>query len=123
MNGGLPVALAGPSRLMLRLQQYYRIDETESSGAPWRVEVIQYFYTVHDADEREVLLYHFHPRGSSSVTTPHLHLGQGTQVARVEVRNAHLPTGDVSLNAIIRVLIEEMGVNPRRSDWEFILAE
>lgn len=54
--------------------------------------------------------------------TPHLHLEQGAQVGREEVRSAHLPTGDVSLNAILRALIEEMDVNPRHPDWESILA-
>lgn len=77
---------------MLRLQQFYRVDETGTLGIPWRVAVIEYYYSVHDSEEREVLLYHFHPRGSSSITTPHLHLGPGAQVGRTEVRDAHLPT-------------------------------
>ena len=123
MNGGLPVALGGPSQLRFRLQQNYRIIESEPSGTLWRVEVVDYDYTLYDVEEREVLLYHWHPVGNSSVETPHLHLKQGAQVGRAEVRDAHLPTGDVSLNAILRVLIEEMGVRPRRSDWESILAE
>ena len=123
MNGGVPVGLGGPGHLMLRLQQHYRIEETESPGSPWRVDVVEYYYSVHDAEEREVLLYHWHPRGSSSVTSPHLHLGHGAQVGRSDVREAHLPTGDVSLSAVIRVLIEEMGVRPLRSDWESILTE
>ena len=121
MNGGLPVALGGPSQF--RLQQNYRIVESELSGAPWRVEVVDYDYVIYDVEQREVLLYHWHPVGNSSVETPHLHLEQGAQVGRSEVRDAHLPTGDVSLNAILRVLIEEMGVHPRRSDWESILAK
>ena len=85
--------------------------------------VLEYYYSVHDAEEREVLLYHFHPRGSSSIMTPHLHLGPGAQVERIEIRDTHLPTGIVSLNAVLRVLIEEMGVRPLRSDWESILTE
>ena len=80
-----------------------------------------YSYEIHDADGREVLLYHWHPRGSSAIVIPHLHLEQGAGVRREEVRNAHLPTGEVSLKAILRVLIEEMGVRPLRSDWESIL--
>ena len=123
LNDGVPVALGGPSRSRLELQQYYRIIETGRPDAFWMVDVVAYYYAVHDSEGREVLLYHFHPRGSSSVATPHLHLGQGAQVGRVEVRDAHLPTGVVSLSAVLRVLIEEMGVNPRRSDWESILAE
>lgn len=123
MNRGLPVALGGQSQLMLRLQQHYRVDETGGAGGHWRVAVLEYYYSVHDAEEREVLLYHFHPRGSSSIMTPHLHLGPGAQVERIEIRDTHLPTGIVSLNAVLRVLIEEMGVRPLRSDWESILTE
>ena len=123
MNSGLPVALGGPSHLMLRLQQFYRVDETGSPGVPWRVAVIEYYYAVLNSEEQEVLLYHWHPRGSSSVTTPHLHLKQGAQVGHPEVRGAHLPTGAVSLNAILRVLIAEMGVSQLRPDWESILSE
>ena len=123
MNSGLPVALGGSSRLMLRLQQFYRVDETGSPGVPWRVAILEYYYTVLNSAEQEVLLYHLHPRGSSSVTTPHLHLKQGAQVGHPEVRGAHLPTGAVSLNAILRVLIAEMGVSQLRPDWESILSE
>ena len=122
INGGQPVALGGPSQFMLALQQNYRIVESEQSGTPWRVDVVGYDYVTYDAEQREVLLYHWHPRGNSPVSTPHLHLEQGARVGRPEVRDAHLPTGDVSLNAILRVLIEEMDVRPLRPDWESILA-
>ena len=122
LHGGAPVALNGPSRFRLELQQYYRIVETGRPGASWMVDVVGYYYAIHDSEEREVLLYHWHPRGSSPVVIPHLHLEQGAGVIREEVRDAHLPTGEVSLNAVLRVLIEEMGVNPRRTDWESILA-
>ena len=123
MNGGVSVGLGGPSRLMFRLQQHYRIEEPEGPGSRWRVEAVEYYYSVHDAEEREVPLYHWHPGGSSSGMSPHFHLGHGAQVGRRDIREAHLPTGDVSLSAVIRVLIEEMGVRPLRSDWDSILTE
>ena len=123
MSGGLPVALSGPSRLTLRLQQNYRIAESGVAGEGWQVDVVGYNYAVLDSELAEVLLYHWHPVSNSRVKSPHLHLKQGAKVGRVEVRDAHLPTGEVSLSAVLRVLIEEIGVNPRRSDWESILAE
>ena len=122
MNDGNPVLLRGPSRLQLALREFYVINDSEQ-GSSWRVVVRSYSYEIHDSDGREVLLYHWHPRGNSPVETPHLHLEQGAEVGRAEVRDAHLPTGEVSLNAFLRVLIEEMGVRPRRSDWESVLAE
>ena len=123
MNSGRPVTLGGPSRLMFRLQQNYRIVDSGLTGDAWQVDVVGYNYAVIDAEVTEVLLYHWHPIGNSPIVAPHLHLRRGAQVGRTEVRDAHLPTGDVSLNAILRVLIEEMGVRPRRSEWESILAE
>ena len=123
LNRRRPVALAGSSQLMLRVQQTYRLVESGPPGDSWQVDVVSYNYVVFDFEQREIVVYHWHPRGNSHVLTPHLHFGQGAQVGRPEVRDAHLPTGDVSLNAILRVLIEEMGVQPRRSDWESILAE
>ena len=123
LNNGFPVVLGGRTQFMFRLQEFYRIEEIGDPRAFWNVDVVEYYYTVLNSEEKEVLLYHWHPRGSSSVTTPHLHLKQGAQVGHPEVRGAHLPTGAVSLNAILRVLIEEMGVRPLRPDWESILAE
>ena len=108
---------------MLRLEQYYRITEPPSSRTPWQVEIVGYDYAVYDSDEREVLLYHWHPRGGSPVVSPHLHLGNGAQVGRRVVRDAHLPTGHVLLSSLLRLLIVEMGVQPRRQDWDTILNE
>ena len=121
INDGDPVRLIGASRLQLAFRQSFVIEETEQ-GSSWQVVVGSYSYEIHDSDGREVLLYHWHPRVNSPVVIPHLHLEQGAQIGRAEVRDAHLPTGGVSLNAVLRVLIEEMGVNPRRPDWESILA-
>ena len=113
--------LSGPSRLQLALRQYFvNVDSAQSSA--WQIQVSSYFYELLDSDGREVLAYHWHPRGNSPVPTPHLHLEQGAQVGRTEVRDAHLPTEDVSMEAILRVLIEEMGVRPLRPDWESILS-
>ena len=121
ISDGDPVLMSGASRLQLAFRQSFIIEESEQDSS-WRVVVGSYSYEVHDADGSEVLLYHWHPRGNSPVVIPHLHLKQGTGVIREVVRDAHLPTGEVSLNAVLRVLIKEMGVNPRRPDWESILA-
>ena len=123
MNGGQPTALGGPSRLMLRLQQNYRIVESGSSEDTYRVEIAGYNYVVYDSERREVLIYHWHPRGNSSIVTPHLHLKQGSQVGRPEVRDAHLPTGYIPLVAFLRLLVVDLGTQPRRSGWDAILAD
>ena len=123
MNGGQPTALGGPSRLLLRLQQNYRIVESGPSGDAYRVEIAGYSYVVYDSELREILIYHWHSRGNSPVTTPHLHLKQGAQVGRPEVRDAHLPTGYIPLVAFLRLLVTDLGAEPRRPDWDTILAD
>lgn len=115
--------LGGTSRLTLRLEQYYRIGESLPPRIQWQVDVVGYDYAIYDSDEREILLYHWHPQGHSPVATPHLHLGPGAQVSRPDVRDAHLPTGQITLSSLIRLLIEEMEVQPRRQDWDAILDE
>ena len=113
INNGLPVALAGPSRFMLELRQGYRIVRTGLTRDSWEVEITGYSYVVHDSEQAEVILYHWHPAGHSYVTTPHIHLAQGAQVGRRELQGAHLPTGHVSLSAFLRLLILDLEVQHR----------
>ena len=61
--------------------------------------------------------------GNSPIVTPHLHLEQGARVGRPEVRDAHLPTGAISVGTLLRFLIQDLLVTPERQDWEPILAE
>ena len=123
VNGGDPIALRGSSRLMFSLQQDYRIVETDTPRQTYRVEIAAYNYVIYDSEIREILIYHWHPRGSSPFAMPHLHLKQGAQVGRSEVRDAHLPTGEVSLVAFLRLLVVDLGVQPRRQDWDTILTD
>ena len=123
MNDGQPRTLSGPSRLMLKLQQNYRIVQTDPPREPYRVEVAGYNYVVCDSERREILIYHWHPRSNSPVVTPHLHLRQGAQVGRSEVRDAHLPTGVVPLVSFLRLLVVDLGAQPRRPDWDSILTD
>ena len=121
LNNGLPVALGGVSRLALQLQQTYQFAEPAARGDLWTVRVTGYAYAVLDSDQREVLTYHWHPRGNSPVVMPHLHLERGALVGRHEVRDAHLPTGPISIGTFLRLLIEDLAVEPVRPDWESIL--
>ena len=123
LNSGEPVFLNGPSRLMLGLRQNYRIVEAGPPEQTHEVEIAGYNYVVYDSERREVLIYHWHPRGSSPVATPHLHLKQGAEVGRSEVRDAHLPTGFVPLVSFLRFLVVDLRVQTQRPDWDTILAD
>ena len=91
LNNGQPVRLAGSSRFGLQLQQTYRIVEPDARGDSWTVRVTGYSYAILDSEQREVLAYHWHPRGNSPIVRPHLHLESGALVGRPEVRDAICP--------------------------------
>ena len=85
------------------------------------IEETGYRYAVIDAEGRDVLEYHWHPVGESPVVAPHLHIGYGAMIGRAEIGGAHLPTGQVTISDILRMLIRDFSIAPRRSDWESVL--
>jgi hypothetical protein len=116
------VRLGGESRLSLSFTQHYRIVRASADqGILWSVAVVGYEYAYDDADGREIIAYHWHPEGRSLVGTPHLHLGYGAGVARLELQRTHLPTGMVSIEQVLHLGIEDLGVRTRRADWRSVL--
>jgi hypothetical protein len=85
------------------------------------VRIAGYQYALYDADDREILAYHWHPEGSSHVTAPHLHLGAGAEVGRRDLASALPPTGQITLEDVLRFAITDLGVRPLRRDWSEIL--
>ncbi len=122
---GRYVPLPGASQLSLAIAQHYRIVETDDpERGPWKVHTAAYWYSLGDEQGQEVLAYHWHPDGRSRITWPHLHLGHlalgggGPLTSR-----AHLPTGRVAVEQVLRLAIEELRVEPRRDDWQAVLTE
>jgi hypothetical protein len=56
---------------------------------------------------------------AAATTGPSLHMKLAT--TPVDMSGSHFPTGQVSIEAVVRFLIEEMGVTPQRSDWQAVL--
>lgn len=88
----------------------------------WRVEILGYLYAI-GYEGRELVAYHWHPRGKSSVTRPHMHVGVNVQVGDRWLGKVHLPTGAVGLEQVVALAIVELGVEPLREDWERLIAE
>jgi len=40
----------------------------------WKVQIEAYKYTLHDAEERELWAYHWHPEGLGPIMWPHFHV-------------------------------------------------
>ncbi|MEX0782662.1 MAG: hypothetical protein WD557_08430 [Dehalococcoidia bacterium] len=74
-------------------------------------------------NDSELLVYHWNPGGPEGRTYPHLHLGGGAEVGNRVLTRAHIPTGEVGLPDVVRLLIEELSVRPRRADWRAVLGE
>lgn len=122
------------------LQHRVRLDYTvildaSGFGRPmYRAEITRYMYAIQDIADRELLAHHWHPTGLSDVRAPHLHVSVappielparpgGPDAKDLELGRLHFPTRHIDLPEFIRFLIRELGVNPRRSDWESVLNE
>lgn len=87
-----------------------------------------YAYEILEHGGREIVAFHWHEQGKSRVVAPHLHISSrmptidlGPRFDPVVLAEMHLPTGLVRLADVVRLLIEEFGVAPRRADWEAVL--
>lgn len=87
-------------------------------------------YRILGRDERELLTYHWQP-GTAFLGPDHSHLHVSAALAAqvttletesIDLSRRHLATGMVSLAAVVRMLIEEFGVAPVRSDWREVLS-
>lgn len=109
--------LRGKHDVALRLLHGYQVGEETGT---WVVHTASYAYELLLADGREIVSYHYHPTGVSPVTSPHLHAKGLT--APLPLGRAHIPTGRVCIEAVVRFVITELGIEPRRPDWEAVLA-
>jgi hypothetical protein len=112
----------------LSVRHWYTLAEVGRGGDRWQLRTTGYSYQVLDVDGNELVVFHWdaNPTGHSPVKTPHLHVGRALahpslpspfkeRVGRLV--KAHLPTGHVTLAAILGVAIDDLGVSPRREDW------
>lgn len=89
-----------------------------------------YQYRLLDQRERQLLVYHWQP-GDAFLGPDHPHLHASAALSAqviagetepIDLASRHLATGRVSLEAFIRMLIEEFDVAPQRPDWRETLA-
>jgi hypothetical protein len=119
-GGDVRVHTSDGGRLGIRIVQHYFMVPAEGRLGLWKVTVDAYEYTLLDEGlERELIAYHKHPRGSRSVSYPHLHVLVPAE--RPELAMAHLPTRRISVEEFLYCLIRDFRVRPRRGDWEEVL--
>jgi hypothetical protein len=88
----------------------------------WAASTEEYVYQVFDERDDLLAAWHWHPMTQLSeddAPWPHLH-AYGARDA-LTLHKLHLPTGRVALEAVVRFLVSDLGVVPRRADWRATL--
>jgi hypothetical protein len=112
--------------------EYAVVGVTEPPLRPrFRTSITMYMYSVLDLTGRELFAYHWHPTGVSAVRTPHFHASTTPPVllpsagnpstTELVLNRIHFPTHRLELDGLVRFLIIELGVGPRRADWVAVL--
>lgn len=128
LGQAVPLRLTTGGRIRFEISMDVVGEVGSPDAPPIGVRVSGYFFHVTEYQHREILAYHWHPDGVSPVTTPHLHLSSRlpdiavSEGVEISLSAVHLPTGEVSAQDIVRLLITEFGVEPRRSDWRTIVS-
>jgi hypothetical protein len=116
--------------------QRIEIYETGSDIAQQRyaVKISAYVYGFTRAGQsgEEVEILHFHwdrdPLPGNPYPSGHLHIGQGllaqpTFMRQGDFHHAHVPTGHISMESVIRFAITELAVEPMDHNWATVLTE
>ncbi|HET8522635.1 MAG TPA: hypothetical protein VFL82_05330 [Thermomicrobiales bacterium] len=118
--GSRYVPMRGRYRLELSILHEHELIQADNR---WSLHAAGYSYQIRQADGPEIAAFHWHPRSAlSPVTFPHLHIER--PVSPVDIGSGrHIPTGHVSIEAVVRFLIKELHVRPLRADWESVITD
>lgn len=122
LNGGEPTPLAGDGDVRLVATMQYVIVPAKGHLGPYKVRTRGYLYHLLRDERDEVLLFHWHPDGSSRVKTPHLHIGDAVNATGL-LAKAHVPTGRISLEEVLLLAIDELGVTTLRPDGRTVIED
>ena len=114
------VPLRGRYRLEFSFHHTYTMRESSDGPRRWAVRSGSYFYQVRERVGPEIIAFHWHPGRRGQPDFPHLHVTSQSGSVRIPAKS-HVPTGRVSVESVIRFLIEELHVRPLRPDWDRVL--
>lgn len=113
------VKLNGTGRVHLSIGMRYRIVSNENPDEPklpWKVHTTSYAYSLHDARDKPIVDYHWHPHLTVDIPFPHLHID--TLPKRV-----HFSTGRVLIEDVLRLAVE-CGAEPLDPvKWKRVMRE
>jgi hypothetical protein len=114
------VTLQGRYRLEFSLLHAYELRQSSGEPSQWSASSEAYFYQLREREGSEIIAFHWHPGRRNQPSFPHLHVT--SQVGTVEIAaKRHVPTGRVSIEAVVRFLIQELHARPLRRDWAQVL--
>jgi hypothetical protein len=106
-----------PGGISLTMTEWHRVRPDQHHLVrrdEWRVVIDAYRYAVHDADGDELLAWCWLPK---PLAQPHMYVSGGP------LAELPLPTGPLRLDSVLRFLLHDFGVPPRRPDWKIVLDE
>jgi hypothetical protein len=122
--------MPGRARIALAIKHDLLVMRVNMQRNEFEAITAAYAYRILDHNSNEIIAYHWHPNSASTVTHPHLHLSHQLRPIPMDPNNSpvaladmHVATGFVSLSDVVRMLIVEFGVEPRRAGWETILED
>jgi hypothetical protein len=124
----------GSGELLFRFIHHYAVKHEPREGQRGLYEVtsLRYHYDVLDRDEAEIMVFHWDPDGGRG---PHLHVsaapsiilpqppGSSMAMRRTMLGDLHIPSGHVSIEDLVELLIAEFHVVPRLANWKAVIAE
>lgn len=105
---------ASVGRIQFLLGHEFKV--VQEGRKDFRVTTTGYRYHLLDEDDRELIAWHWHPDAGAGY--PHIHVPAG-----LVTRKAHIPTGRVSIESVLRFLIDDLRVRPARDDYADVLKE
>lgn len=114
------IALLGETPLLLEVSETL-LATTEPEGVTGSL-MVSYSYGVNvmvDGQPHEVVAFHWTPNAEPPQRHyPHMHVGSlittGSRFRRKDFNRLHIPTGRLSLEAVLLFAVEELGVEPPR---------
>lgn len=121
-----PVPLDGLSSVTLSVSHQFKIvKKVELENGPFKATTLRYEYQFATSDGDNLITFHWAPDTNdiAQKTYPHMHIGTSmlskeTPILPGRFNKAHIPTGRVSIESVVRFAIEELGVRPLKRDWQ-----
>lgn len=108
----------GKEVLLFRGYQLFDVFDTES----FRISTLKYYYSVWNKPNEILIDFHYHERKADSYKG-HLHIPKNTGPPVHFLINKHIPTARIPIEDVVRFMIQEVGVDPCRNDWQDVLKE